>query len=320
MARYRAALPQLSGRLFLTDGGLETTLIFHDGFELPCFAAYRVLDEEGGPEALGAYFRGYAAAARARGAGFILESATWRASAAWGRQLGDSPASLAAYNRRHIAFLSALREELQTEESPIVISGCVGPRGDGYDAGVVLSPDEAKRYHQDQIATLASTEADLVSAFTMTHVGEAVGITRAAQEEGIPVVISFTVETDGLLPSGTPLGEAVERVDAATGSGPAYYMVNCAHPQHFRHALAEQATWKSRVRGIRANASTKSHAELDEAEELDAGDPEQLAAEYAALARLLPNLNVLGGCCGTDLRHVEAACSAWSPTSRVASA
>jgi len=190
----------------------------------------------------------------------------------------------------------------------MVISGCIGPRSDGYTVGGKMTTEEAERYHREQIARLSRTPADLASAFTINYVEEAIGITKAAQSVGLPVVIGFTVETDGCLPAGQPLGEAISAVDQATDSGPAYYMVNCAHPDHFAHTLATDAPWKQRIRAVRANASTKSHAELDEAEELDAGNPGDLAQRLAQLQTLLPQLNILGGCCGTDHRHVAAIC------------
>jgi S-methylmethionine-dependent homocysteine/selenocysteine methylase len=151
----------------------------------------------------------------------------------------------------------------------------------------------------------------MVTAITMTYVEEAVGVALAAREARIPAAISFTVETDGHLPSGQPLGEAIQQVDEETGRAPAYYQVNCAHPSHFDGVLDTGGEWRERIRGVRANASTMSHAELDEATELDDGDPADLGERYATLAATLPNLNVLGGCCGTDHRHVRAACERW---------
>jgi len=304
MSQYRHRLPQLEGGLFLTDAGIETTLIFHEGLDLPCFAAFHLLKDEEGTEALRRYFRRHAAIAREKGAGFILESATWRASPGWGEKLGYSARALADANRRAIDLLVALRGELQAERSPMVVSGCVGPRGDGYDPGTAMSPEEAEAYHAQQIGVFAATEADQVTAITMTNASEAIGVARAAQAAGLPSVISFTVETDGRLPTGQPLREAVEEVDAATDAGPAYYMINCAHPTHFEGIL-EDAAWTRRLRGLRANASKRSHAELDEATDLDDGDPVALGAEYAAIRARLPWVNVLGGCCGTDHRHIE---------------
>lgn len=304
MTIYRNDLPQLSNHLFLTDGGLETTLIFHKGFDLPEFAAFDLLSRDGGYETLRDYYLPYLDIARARKAGFILESPTWRASRDWGRKLGYSPADLRALNRQSITMLKELRAQWTGQETPIVISGCIGPRGDGYAPDVRMTADEARAYHLEQIEAFSDTAADLISAMTINYSEEAIGITRAAQSRGIPVVIGFTVETDGKLPSGQALGEAIQTVDAATDNGPAYYMINCAHPTHFIHVLPADESWTGRIRAVRANASIRSHTELDQADELDAGDPVDLGAHNAALKALLPNLNIFGGCCGTDHRHV----------------
>jgi S-methylmethionine-dependent homocysteine/selenocysteine methylase len=303
-------LPQMSGDLFLTDGGLETVLIFHDGLDLPCFAAFTLLKDAAGRESLRHYYRNYAAIAKERGVGFVLDSATWRASQDWGDKLGYSQDALADANRQSIALLQELREEYQGERTPIVINGAIGPRGDGYVPGEVMTEDQAQAYHAAQIRTFRDAGADMVSAITMTNIPEAVGITRAAQAAGIPAVISFTVETNGELPTGDSLKDAVEAVDTATGNGPAYYMINCAHPTHFDGVLGGGESWLERIGGVRANASTMSHAELDEAEELDDGNPVELGAQYRELMAKLPNLNVLGGCCGTDHRHVAAIATA----------
>ena len=304
---YRDRLPQLDDDLFLTDSGLETVLIFLEGVELPLFAAFVLLDTEDGRERLRKYYRRHLSIAAGAGLGFVGESATWRANPDWATQLGYNTAALDRLNRESIQLLVALRDEF---EPPFVISGCVGPRGDGYSPETLMTPDEAQRYHAEQIGTFATTEADMVTAITMTHTGEAIGVTRAATAAGVPVVISFTVETDGRLPSGETLAEAVAAVDEATDAGPAYYMVNCAHPSHFEDVLAVDEPWVARIRGLRANASRRSHAELDEAEDLDDGDPDELGAEYAQLRAAHPQLSVLGGCCGTDDRHVAAICLA----------
>ncbi len=309
--KYRDHLPQLDGGLFLTDGGLETTLIFHEGLDLPLFAAFDLLKDDAGTDALRRYFESYAELARERERGLVLESPTWRASPRWAAELGYSEAGLADSNRAAIALLDELRGRYESPGTPVVISGCVGPHDDGYEPAEILSAAAARDYHSIQINTFAQTAADMVSAITMTYVEEAIGVARAARDAGLPAVISFTVETDGRLPSGQALGEAITQVDAATANSPAYYMVNCAHPTHFDGVLDAGEPWLERIRGLRANASTMSHAELDEATALDDGDPLDLGARYAALAPRLPQLTVLGGCCGTDLRHVEAACEAW---------
>lgn len=310
MARYRGRLPQLGGGVFLTDSGLETDLIFNKGFELPHFAAFVLLADQAGRDALRSYFRDHAAIAREAGAGFLLESVTWRANPDWGERLGYSPEALVEANEQAVAMLVDLRDEVGEDAGPVVVSGCVGPRGDGYSPGELMTAEEAQRYHATQVATFAATEADLVHAMTITYPAEAVGIVRAAGAAGIPAAISFTVETDGRLPDGTPLADAIAAVDDATGAAAAYFGINCAHPTHFAGVLEPGAAWTARIRSIRANASRRSHAELDEAEELDAGDPEELGNEYRQLRSRLPTLSVLGGCCGTDVRHVRSVASA----------
>jgi homocysteine S-methyltransferase len=298
-------LPQLERRPFLTDSGLETTLIFVDGLDLPEFAAFVLLKGAYGRRRLRRYFERHASIAWEAGTGFIAEAPTWRANSDWGRRLGYGRQALEAINRDAITLLAELRERDGRGCRDYVISGCIGPRGDGYDPTARISAEEAERYHAEQVATFADTGADLVSALTMTTVEEAIGVTRAAQDAEMPVVISFTVETDGRLPSGTPLGAAILDVDVATDEGPAYYMVNCAHPTHFEQSLVAEAPWIGRLRGIRANASRKGHAELDGAVTLDDGDPDELAHEYASLVAAFPDLTILGGCCGTDDRHIE---------------
>jgi S-methylmethionine-dependent homocysteine/selenocysteine methylase len=310
MSLYRDGLPQLAGGLFLTDGGIETTLIFHDGLDLPHFAAFHILKDEAGTVALRRYFARYAEIARANGTGFILESPTWRASADWGEKLGYSRGALASANARAIALMQELRMTYQSERTPIVVSGCVGPRGDGYDPGIVMSADEAQDYHARQIGVFAGGDADMVTAITMTNADEAIGVARAAEAAGMPVAISFTVETDGRLPTGQRLEAAIAEVDEATRGAPAYYMINCAHPAHFEATLAGKAPWLDRIRGLRTNASRRSHAELNEAADLDAGDPEELGREHRDIVARRPGINVLGGCCGTDHRHIERICAA----------
>ena len=311
----RQRLPQTNGTgLFVTDGGLETELVFHDGIDLPCFAAFPLLDDPDHRARLRRYYDGYLDIARKLDAGFVVETPTWRANPDWGSVLGYSPEQLDAANRSAVALAEEVRAAAAADGITVVVSGCVGPRGDGYDPGNVMSPEEAERYHAVQIGTFANTTADQVTAITMTNAEEAIGVVRAASAAGIPAAISFTVETDGRLPTGQPLREAIEQVDAATDAGAAYFMVNCAHPTHFAEALEQDGPWRRRLVGLRANASAKSHAELDEATELDEGDSTDLAVQHATLRDRLPAVTVLGGCCGTDARHVAAICSAWSTT------
>lgn len=302
----QSQLPQLQGGLFLTDGGLETTLIFHDRIDLPLFAAFVLLKDEVGRATLRRYYKSYLEIAAREGLGFVLEAPTWRASPDWAARLGMTPGDLELYNRDAIVLLQELRREWSGRVGRIVISGCVGPRGDGYDPGQVMTAEEAYAYHAPQVATYAAAGADLITAITMTNIPEAMGVVRAAQAAGKPVVISFTVETDASLPTGQTLQEAIETVDAATGGGPAYYMVNCAHPTHFAAALDSGAAWTRRIAGLRANASKRSHQELNDAPDLDDGDPPELGREHAEILRRHGHIRVLGGCCGTDHRHIAA--------------
>lgn len=306
MPRYREALPQLEpGALALTDGGLETTLIFLDGVDLPLFASFPLLDDPDGRERLRAYYRRATDTALAAGLPFSLDTVTWRSSRDWAARLGYEGAEFERINRAAVDLAVQVRDEYPPD-APIVLCGMLGPRGDGYVPGERMTAAEARDYHRAQLAIFADSEIDYVAALTISYPEEAEGIALAAAELGIPVAILFTVEVDGRLPSGDALGDAIERVDAASGGAVAYFGVNCAHPTHLPEELFGPEPWTSRVRTYRANASRLSHAELDEAEELDAGDPDELGRQFAELRADLPQLCVIGGCCGTDDRHLRA--------------
>lgn len=294
--------------IHLTDSGLETWLIFHRGIDLPDFAAFPLLDDEQGRALLAEYFRDHAELAARVGAPLVLETPTWRASADWGVRLGYDSAALDRVNREAVALLRGIADEVDGLE--LVVSGSVGPRGDGYDPAELLAPEAAAAYHRPQIDSFAAARVERVTMLTATHSGEAIGVVQAAAAVGVPVVVAFTVETDGRLPSGQPLAEAIAEVDAATDATALHYGINCAHPDHFAQVLAADDAALQRIALLRANASRASHAELDEAEELDDGDPEELGLQYADLVRAHPHLQVLGGCCGTDVRHVEAIATA----------
>lgn len=312
MAKYRHSLPHLENTTFLSDGGMETTLIFHHGIDLPHFASFVLLDTPDGRKHLIDYYESYLTIARDNRVGFVLDTATWRANADWGSKLGYDAKGLMAINTAAVAMLESLRDTWETSETPCVISGAIGPRGDGYKAGR-MEAHEAEVYHQPQIEAFAAAGADMVTAYTMNTIGEAIGIARAAKVTGIPCAISFTVETDGRLATGASLQEAIERTDAETDSYPIYYMINCAHPVHFESALKAGEPWLSRIHGVKANASARSHAELDESETLDAGDPLDLGRRYRDLRQSFPTMRILGGCCGTDHRHIAAICEACLP-------
>ena len=296
-------LPQLQGGFFLTDAGLETDMIFNRGLDLPAFAAHTLLASANGRSALETYFRGFLDLARDCGAGFILDLPTWRAQRHFADELGISPAELQSINRDAIEFGQRLRDEYKDNTEPILTNGVLGPRGDAYIGSTTLSAADSESYHSEQLSWFAEGNVDMVTALTLTSEEEAIGIIRAALNANVPVAISFTVETDGRLPTGSLISEAIKNADSASGGFASYFMINCAHPEHFGETLVDEP-WVRRIRGFRCNASRKSHAELDASEYLDAGNPVELANDYRKLRDSLPWANVFGGCCGSDLRHV----------------
>jgi S-methylmethionine-dependent homocysteine/selenocysteine methylase len=300
----RSSLPPRRRSLYVTDGGIETDLMYRRGVELRDFAAFPLLDTPEGRAVLREYYEDYVAIAAASGNGLMLETPTWRANPDWGNRLGYSAEELARVNKSSIAMMMDIRSHHLDSIPDILVSGSVGPRYDAYSSEESLEPEMAADYHRAQLEAFATAGAGLATAYTLTHVGEAVGIIRAARAVGLPVAISFTVETDGQLPSGMTLAEAIEQVDAA--AAPDYFLINCAHPSHIKRAVSEPGDWTRRIAGTRANASTESHSELDEASEIDDGDPEDFASAHHALRARLPHLSILGGCCGTDDRHIAA--------------
>lgn len=305
--KYRTKLPQLDGGIFLTDGGTETYLIYKKGLELPEFAAFHCLNDPEGYRTIQQYFRDHAAVARRHGVGFIFCSITYRASRDWGELLGYSKQELAAMNHKATAMLGEVAEEFETPDSRMVISGCIGPRGDAYKLNATMTAAEAEEYHGEQIATLKDAGVDMITGLTLSSTDEAIGIVRAAEAAGLPSVISFTVGAQGLMKGGGSLRQAVEAVDDATGSAPAYYMINCAHPVDFMPAL-DGGGWTQRIKGLRPNASSLDHGILCQLGHLEEGDPVELGRQLGTIARDYPSLNVWGGCCGTDYAHVEEIC------------
>lgn len=305
-----------SGPRWVTDGGLETDLIHHHGVELPGFAAYPLLDEPGGRALLADYYSGYVDLARRAGAGVLLETPTWRANPEWVASLGGGLDDVRRINYESVVFLAGLSEALvaagtMPKDAPdgsaaFRICGVIGPRGDGYVPGPSATADEFAGYHSAQIKAFAESGTSWVTALTLTTVAEAVGVVQAARSHGVDVGVSFTVETDGRLPDGSLLADAVAALwDEAA---PDRLLLNCAHPTHIAEALRDDDSWTNRVTGLRVNASRQSHAELDAAEELDEGALLDLVATHEQLLERLPNVDVVGGCCGTDVRHVAALC------------
>lgn len=303
MSKYRNQLPQLTGGLYFADAGVETDLIFNHGIEIREFAAHTLLPDPEGRAALAGYFREFLSLARDSDAGFILDSQTWKAHMHWANGLGATEQELCEANEDSIAFIAGIRDEFPDNSKPVVLNGIIGPTGDAYAPEERVGALKAEQYHARQLGWLAKTEVDMVTGMTFPRTDEAVGLVRAAKSAGLPVVVSFTVETDGCLPTGRPLGDAIRMVDDSTDASAAYFMINCAHPDHFFHVL-DGSDWTRRIRGLRCNASRLSHKELDACEVLDDGNPEELAGQYQSILRKMPWLNVFGGCCGSDLRHV----------------
>ena len=299
------AAPRPGGPTMLTDSGLETDLIFRRGWDLPDFASFPLLTTDDGRTTLEDYYREHVEVAVRHGAGFVFETPTWRASSDWGERLGYAPGQLDEINRDAVRLVRDVCDSTPSL-SFATVSGNVGPRGDGYATFGVMTADEARAYHARQIQVFADAGCDIVSVFTLAYAAEGLGIAQAAKDAGLPVVLSFTVETDGTLPDGSHLGEVVESIDATTDGYVRYYGVNCAHPDHIAPAVAGGAGWTARIGTVRANASRRSHAELDATTTIDDGDPWELAADYSTLRAALPGLTVVGGCCGTDVRHVRA--------------
>ena len=311
MKKYRDQLPQLSSKTFMTDGGLETDLIFNKGLDLPEFAAFDLLKSSEGKQILRNYFEDYLVIAKKKCQGFVLEAPTYRANPDWIIKIGYALDELQGIHNTAVKELEDLRNEFEDDHFKVPISVCIGPRGDGYVPSSIMTAEQAEKYHSAQIQAVANTNADLVSALTINYNDEAIGIVKAAKKHHMPVVISYTLETDGNLPSGQSLKDAIISLDEITDNYTSYFMINCAHPEHFKRVLNPKEPWTDRIKGLRANASKKSHAELDQSETLDIGDKKELAQEYCNLRSYLPDLHIIGGCCGTDSTHLETICELW---------
>ena len=313
MGAHAGAFQEAPGRgvnsqAFITDGGIETHIIFNMGVELPHFSAFPLNDTDAGRDVIRRYSRDYLPVARAAQRGFLFATDTWRASADWADRLGYDRALLAQNNRRSAELCAEIAREFEPEGVATAIAGIIGPRRDAWQFDSHMTVAEAYDYHAPQVESFAGTAASSLQFYTLTNTAEAIGVCSAAQQARLPVVLSFTVETDGTLPGGKPLGVAIAEVDDVTGGYPDYYMINCAHPAHFAAQLRSGEPWVNRIGGLRANASAKSHKELDESPEIDIGDFNEFAEVHAGLLPVLGNLRVVGGCCGTDHRHIAALC------------
>lgn len=278
--------------------------MYKRGFELPEFSAFHLLNDKRSARALREYYSAFAEVAVKLGTPFIFDSLTYRASRDWGDLLGYSTSGLAEMNHKCFELYRECAIAAGLAQGDTVISGCIGPKGDAYQTNQDLTSESAETYHSEQIGTFKESGADIITALTLNTTEEAIGIARAAAKVGLPSVIAFTIEKDRKLRSGETLKQAIETVDAATVNAPAYYMINCSHPVDFGPALAVEP-WANRIRGLRANASSLDHGTLCQLGHLEEGDPDELASQYVDLRAAHPNMNVFGGCCGTDYAHVE---------------
>jgi S-methylmethionine-dependent homocysteine/selenocysteine methylase len=302
MAKHRQNLPQLENVIFACYTGMDTDILYNRGIDLPGFASYPLLSNPEHKKIIRECYSNLVDLGREQNVGVILDSVTWSANRDRGAELGYTAADLKKYNIDAIELIANVRNE--KGDLPTVLCGQIGPRNDGYAPTELMTTKEAEDYHSEQIEVYSNTEADFVSAFTICYAEEAAGIVRAAQRYNMPVAIAFTVETDGRLPTGMSMREAIEQVDVESNGGAFYFLINCAHPDHFTGIFNDEP-WMQRLRGVVANASRCSHAELEVAEELDDGDPKELGAQVGRLREKFPHFNILGGCCGSDLRHMK---------------
>ena len=282
--------PGLAGRLMTSGGGFETWMQYVDGFTLRHFCGFELLNDARGITCLRDYQRKIIEAAVANGFGVINEGLHYRASRDWGELIGFSKEALEDINIRGIEFYRELGREYDSPDTPMLVGGVIGPRGDAYNVGRTPDAAEAEDYHSEQILTFSSVQ-------------EAIGLVRAAKAAGMPVIVSFIAANGGRLQGGETLQQAITLVDAATGSGPDYYMINCTHPTEFEQGLTP-GDWTTRLGGFMPNAVAMETLDLCKLGHLEDGDPAELGHQMADLARRFPHINVWGGCCGTDGRHI----------------
>jgi len=297
--------PRLENKFYLTEGGSETEILYKWSFELPEFAMFTLLDDPEADNVIRGMFRRYFDVAAEHGTAMLLNGHDYRASPDWGAKLGYSSEDLRNVQHRVIRFLDDLRAEYADRVSDVYIAACIGPRGDAYGTGGDISADESEDYHSVQLHNLDGTAADMAVAATFNNVPEAIGVIRAANSIGIPIGVSLTLTPEGRLRSGPSLREAIETIDEASGGGAVWFGTNCAHPVEFEPALADAGPWLERLRYIRPNAAKMDKIALCSLGHLEDGDPVELGQQMGEVARRFPRVDILGGCCGTDERHLS---------------
>ena len=296
---------QVSGLIYLTEGGQETEVMYRHGFDLPEFAMFPLLDQPDAVEVVRAMYSAVLDTAERHGCAVLLGGLDYRASPDWAGLIGYDPTALAAMQTRAIEFLREVSDPYRDRLPDVRIAGIVGPRGDAYQVNPTITADESEEYHSVQLATLAASGVDLVEAMTFNNVDEAVGLARAASSAGLPLSVSFVLDSDHNLNGGPSLKEAIESVDAAAGSDrPAFYGINCSHPFEFMPAI-ESGEWFKRIRCLRPNAAAADKISLCTLGHLEEGDPVELGSLMGQLAADYPHIDIWGGCCGTWDKHLD---------------
>ncbi|HEY8592653.1 MAG TPA: homocysteine S-methyltransferase family protein [Sphingomicrobium sp.] len=297
--------PFLSGLRYLAEGGQETELMYGHGFELPKFALFPLLDDAAAVVQLKAMYEAVLQVAVRHRMSVMLGGLDYRASPDWAGLLGIDAVRLADYQHRSVAFLREVAEPYLEKLPHILVSGIVGPQGDAYERNQTVTASSAEAYHGTQMDNLASAGVDLVQAMTFTSSHEAIGVIRAAQARELPIVVSFMTDSPDEPGGQRSFRQTIEDVDRATDSYALFYGINCAHPREFEPLLRDQGEWLNRIGLLRPNASAKDKVELCQIGHLERGDARELAQLMGVLAARLPNVRVLGGCCGTWDEHLD---------------
>jgi S-methylmethionine-dependent homocysteine/selenocysteine methylase len=295
---------QRPNKLFLTEAGIETELMYKWGFEIPHFAMFALLENDQIVSTLRGMYRSYLDVAAKHEMSFLMGGFDYRASPDWAELLGYGPEALKEANLRCLDFHRQMGAEYASDVPEAVTMGCVGPRGDAYQLNRTISEAEAEDYHSVQLTTLRDAKVPLVYAATFNNIPEAVGVVRAARRLGLPIALSFSLDSNSKLKSGPSVKEAIEAVDEATDRAPEFYAINCSHPVEFEPAL-EPGSWIERLRNLRPNASKMEKIALCKLGHLEEGDPIELGQLMGQLAKRYPHMDIWGGCCGTGEVHLE---------------
>lgn len=295
---------QVEGRYYLSEGGMETEVMYKHGFDFPHFAVFELLKNPKAVSALQAMYRQYFDVVAKHQMVALVGGLDYRASPDWGALLGYSADGLSDMNHRCIDFLRDLAKEYIGEIDEILIQGFIGPRGDAYETNTVITEQESEDYHSVQLQTLKEADVDLASALTFNNIPESIGVAKAAARLDLPLCISLSLDGSSRLNSGPSLGDAIKTIDAATDNSVAFYMINCVHPLEYESALADES-WMKRIRGVRPNASVMDKISLCKIGHLEDGDPIELGNQIGDLFKRFPHMDILGGCCGTWDNHLD---------------